>query len=166
QTSHDDTLSLVLFVDYRQGRLPVGNAFVSRGWHLEDACRRMVQRIMAQYRKAQPMKLRRWTALVAVLGAFGAVLPSTGASAISFYTSTSMTCQSIKTAIRNEGAVILRYWSPKDGKLKSDRYVRNQFHCYVSESNAPRFIPALDTENCRVFFCDRRENNCRRKRHC
>ena len=100
------------------------------------------------------------TRLTAMIVALGVTLSSTNAVAISTYTSTSMTCAAIKSVIRNQGAVILRHTSPRTGNLLYNRYVRNANYCLVNQTTRPKYVPASNTKNCRVFYCVKRERNC------
>jgi hypothetical protein len=84
----------------------------------------------------------------------------TDVAAISTYTSTSMSCGSIKATIQNQGAVIFRWTSPRTGNPRYNRYVRNANYCLVNQTTKPTYIPASNTSNCRVFYCVKRERNC------
>ena len=99
-----------------------------------------------------------WIAVIIL--SLAVVLPSTNATAISRYTSTSMSCSAIKAAIRNQGAVIFRWTSPRTGNPIYNRYVRNENYCNVNQTTRSTYIPASNTTNCRVFYCVKRERNC------
>ena len=88
------------------------------------------------------------------------MLSSTNADAISKYTSTSLTCGSIKALIRNQGAIILRWTSPRTGNPIYNRYVRNENYCLVNQTTTLKSVPASDTKNCSVYYCVRKERNC------
>ncbi len=92
--------------------------------------------------------------------ALAATLASTNAVAISTYISPSLTCSTIKSHIKNQGAVILRWTSPRTGNPIYNRYVRNANYCNVGQTTRPKYVPASDTQKCRVFYCVRRERNC------
>jgi hypothetical protein len=104
--------------------------------------------------------------LSATILAIAVALSSTNASAISSYTSTSLTCGSIQALIRGQGAIILRRTSKKTGNPLYNRYVRNGNYCNVAQTAMPTYIPASDTNNCRVYYCAKRETNCDYRRRC
>jgi hypothetical protein len=81
-------------------------------------------------------------------------LVSAEALAISRYSSQSMTCERIQTAIEREGAAILRYGSTRTPGLPLyDRYVANGTYCGYGESAETTSIPASDTHSCLVLVC-------------
>jgi hypothetical protein len=76
------------------------------------------------------------------------------AHAISRYTSTSMSCASIKSAIRSEDAVILR-WKSSQGNPRYDRFVANSGYCDHRERAVPAYVPSSDQKSCAVKNCRR-----------
>lgn len=76
------------------------------------------------------------------------------AQAISRYNTTSMSCAQIKSALRNEGAAILRYRSKRNPSLPLyGRYVSDQRFCNFDEFADTAFVPAADTPSCLVREC-------------
>ena len=91
-------------------------------------------------------------ALIALLVLAGA----TPAMAISRYNTPGMACESIRNALRNEGAAVLRYPSPRKPSLTLyDRYVRSDAQCDMSEYADRAYVPARDTPRCPVLQCKR-----------
>jgi hypothetical protein len=89
----------------------------------------------------------------AAIVALGVALVSTNADAISSYTSTSMSCGSIKATIRNQGAVILRWTSSRTGNANYNRFVRNANYCNPNQTTRAKSVPASDTRRCSVQYC-------------
>lgn len=102
----------------------------------------------------------KWASRAAVIVALASPLAPTNAVAISTYISTSKSCGTLKSYIQNQGAVILRWTSPRTGNPIYNRYVRNASYCNVGQTTQSKFIPAADTGKCRVFYCVQRERNC------
>lgn len=76
------------------------------------------------------------------------------AQAISRYNTTSMSCAQIKSALRNEGAAILRYRSARNPSLPLyGRYVSDRRFCNFDEVAETAFVPAADTRSCLVREC-------------
>src|SRR5690349_6476699 len=76
------------------------------------------------------------------------------ASAIKRYQTTSMTCQAIKAAIKNDGAAILRYQSERNPNLPLyGRYVKSRQYCQAEETTEFRSVPSKDTSSCPVLAC-------------
>jgi len=76
------------------------------------------------------------------------------AQAISRYDATSMTCAQVQSAIDQEGAVILRYPSPRDASIERyDRYVRDRHFCKHNERADTTMVPASDSKACPVREC-------------
>jgi hypothetical protein len=92
-------------------------------------------------------------AVSAVIVVHAVTLFSVDANAISRYTATSMTCASIKAAIRNQGAVILRSTSPRTGNTISNRYVANGNYCLANQITRSTSVRASNTRNCGVYYC-------------
>lgn len=92
-----------------------------------------------------------------LLLAFILAFISADAHAISRYNSQRMTCDSVQAAIRNEGAVILRYASKRNPSLPLyDRYVLHDGFCSYGEYAKWVSVPTRDTQNCPVFKCEQR----------
>lgn len=77
--------------------------------------------------------------------------------AISRYNPMSMTCQSARAAIHNQGAVIFRWTSPR-GLPLYDRYVRNSRYCDANEYAEWKNIPTKDDRSCPVLNCQSIDN--------
>ncbi|SCW28264.1 hypothetical protein SAMN02927900_00111 [Rhizobium mongolense subsp. loessense] len=77
--------------------------------------------------------------------------------AISRYNPMSMTCQSARAAIHNQGAVIFRWTSPR-GLPIYDRYVRNSRYCDANEYAEWKNIPTRDDRSCPVLNCQSIDN--------
>lgn len=75
--------------------------------------------------------------------------------AISRYTTTSMTCATIKATVRNDGAAILRWRSSRTGNLIYGRYVANRGYCSLNETTRVAYVPASNTKSCAVLKCVR-----------
>jgi hypothetical protein len=85
------------------------------------------------------------------------VLTSAEAYAISRYNSQGMTCGRVQAAIRNEGAVILRYSSKRNPSLPLyDRYVLHDGFCSYGEYAKYASVPTRDTPSCPVYKCEQR----------
>ncbi|MGI6852022.1 hypothetical protein [Mesorhizobium sp. 1B3] len=82
---------------------------------------------------------------------------SADAYAISRYNSQGMTCGRVHAAIRNEGAVILRYSSKSNPSLPLyDRYVLHDGFCSYGEYAKYASVPTRDTPSCPVYKCEQR----------
>ncbi len=91
--------------------------------------------------------------------ALAVVMAASPAFAISRYNSQSMSCQSARAAIHNEGAVILRYPSKRvQGMTLYDRYIRNSRYCEANEYAEWTTIPTKDNPRCRVLNCQNIDN--------
>jgi hypothetical protein len=88
------------------------------------------------------------------LSALAFLLVTVEAHAISRYTSTSMSCASIKSVVRSEGAVILR-WQSSQGNPRYDRYVANSSYCDVNKRAVTAYVPSSDRNSCAVKNCRR-----------
>ncbi len=84
-------------------------------------------------------------------------LAATPSLAISRYNPMSMTCQSARAAIHNQGAVIFRWTSPR-GLPLYDRYVRNSRYCDANEYAEWKNIPTRDDRSCPVLNCQSIDN--------
>lgn len=81
------------------------------------------------------------------------------AQAISRYNSTSMSCAQVQGAIRNEGAVILRWKSPGSGVQRYDRFVSNDGFCAAGEEASITSVPTADARSCPVYNCKQIEQD-------
>jgi hypothetical protein len=77
------------------------------------------------------------------------------AQAISRYTSTSMSCARVQATIQREGAVIMRWSSPRSGAPLFGRFVTWNENCGNRMRPQRAFIPAADTQSCPVLECQR-----------
>ncbi len=84
---------------------------------------------------------------------FTVMLASTPAFAISRLSPLKMTCEQARAAVRNQGAVIFRWTSPR-GLPLYDRFVRNSRYCDPNEYAEWKRIPTRDTRACPVLFCE------------
>jgi hypothetical protein len=79
---------------------------------------------------------------------------ATSASAISRYSALEHSCGDIQSIIRQQGAAIFRYPSPRNNGLTLyDRYVRNDMYCTSHQVTERVLIPSLDTDRCPVRRC-------------
>jgi hypothetical protein len=76
------------------------------------------------------------------------------AQAISRYTSTSMSCPAVKSVVKNEGAVILRWTSGQTGNPRWARFVRSTAYCDPNERAVPASVPSA-SGSCTVKKCRR-----------
>ena len=90
----------------------------------------------------------------AALMAIGGSLVALDAHAISRYTSTSMSCPAVKSVVRNEGAVILRWTSGQTGNPRFARFVRSTAFCDPNERAVPASVPSA-SGSCTVKKCRR-----------
>jgi len=80
------------------------------------------------------------------------------AQAVSRYDPTRMGCAEVRATIDGEGAVILRYRSPRNPSLPIfDRYVSHAGYCKFDEWAAPAYVPSADRASCPVRKCERLE---------
>lgn len=81
-------------------------------------------------------------------------LTATSASAISRYSALDHSCGTIQSIIRQQGAAIFRYPSPrKNGLTLYDRYVRNDSFCNSNQIAESVLIPSNDSDRCPVRHC-------------
>jgi len=74
--------------------------------------------------------------------------------AISRHDPTGMACAEVQATVAREGAVILRYRSPRTPGLPLyDRYVDSDRFCTRGEVAFPATVPAADTRACPVYRC-------------
>jgi hypothetical protein len=88
----------------------------------------------------------------AALAAFGVSLVAFDAQAISRYTSTSMSCSSVKATVKSQGAVILR-WTSSQGNPRHGRYVASTGYCDPGERAVTAYVPSSDKKSCAVKTC-------------
>jgi hypothetical protein len=89
--------------------------------------------------------------LIATLCLLAASLP---AAAISRYNSATMSCAEVKSRIRSEGAVILRFRSTFNPSLpRFGRYVAHNGFCEPSEIADFASVPTSDNKSCPVREC-------------
>ncbi|WP_378949665.1 hypothetical protein [Mesorhizobium sp. ANAO-SY3R2] len=94
-----------------------------------------------------------------ILLAICLMMLSVEAEAISRYNSTSMSCAQAQRAVRNEGAVILRWKSPGSGVQRYDRFVRNDGFCEAGEEANITSVPTSDAKSCPVYNCKQIERD-------
>ena len=76
------------------------------------------------------------------------------AQAVSRYSALQLSCGEITSIIREEGAAIFRYPSPRrSGFTLYDRYVRHRGYCARHQSVEKVYIPSADGEQCLVQHC-------------
>jgi hypothetical protein len=87
------------------------------------------------------------------------------AQAISRYNPTHMSCDRVHATIARDGAVLLRYRSPRNPSLTLyDRYVYSDRFCSQEEVLDRTFVPSADTRACPVFKCKLHESDRRHRR--
>lgn len=75
--------------------------------------------------------------------------------AISRYQSMRMTCDEVRSTIREEGAVILRWQSKTVANLpRYDRFVSNSRFCSSNEITTFASVPTKDSRACTVKKCE------------
>nr|WP_054310756.1 hypothetical protein [Mesorhizobium sp. 1M-11] len=85
------------------------------------------------------------------------------AQAISRYDPSRMSCDRVQRLVDREGAVILRYRSPRNPRLTLyDRYVASVEFCDMGELRSRASVPSADTGSCPVFKCKRPDFDRRR----
>ena len=90
-----------------------------------------------------------------LLTALGIALMATQAHAISRYQSMRMSCDEVRSVIRDEGAVILRWSSKTVANLpRYDRFVSDSRFCSVNEVAAFASVPTQDDRSCTVKKCE------------
>ena len=103
----------------------------------------------------------------AILLAASLCLVAAEAHAISRYDPTRMSCGEVQARVADEGAVILRYRSPRNPNLTLfDRYVVSNRLCPMEQTSARAYVPSADVSACPVRKCEPREFNRRDKRLC
>lgn len=90
------------------------------------------------------------TAMVAL----GLALMAGQAHAISRYNPQGMTCGDVQARLRDEGAVILRYNSPRTGVPLYGRYVYTPAFCEVGQHTEWKRVPTRDNPSCPVRECE------------
>ena len=95
-------------------------------------------------------------ALVSALSlTLGLCVLASEAQAISRYNPTTMSCGEVKSTVRREGAVILRWTSPR-GLPLYNRYVANERFCRFNEEAETAYVPSSDRKSCPVYECRQR----------
>jgi len=99
-----------------------------------------------------------------LLTALGLCLIAADAQAISRYDPTRMSCERVQATVAADGAVLLRYRSPRNpGLTLYDRYVASQWFCNMDEIRTRVFVPSADRDSCLVFKCMRVDHGGRRR---
>ena len=81
-------------------------------------------------------------------------LAATQAQAVAQFTSTSMSCQALKSAVSMAGAGIVRYQSQRiPGLPRYDRYVRNSQFCSGNDITIFDYVPTRDVSQCALRKC-------------
>jgi len=79
---------------------------------------------------------------------------ATDASAISRYDVGNMSCAKVQGIVQSQGAVILRYRSPRNPSLPLyDRYVASASYCQAGEVTNRTGVPTTDRKYCPVLNC-------------
>jgi hypothetical protein len=89
-----------------------------------------------------------------VLAALLLAAVSGEAHAISRYSSTKMSCNSIRATVQAEGAAIFR-WKQQPDLDRFDRLVAHTGYCLWGELATPTDIPSADSKHCMVLNCQR-----------
>jgi hypothetical protein len=86
---------------------------------------------------------------------------ATPAEAISRYSAMQLSCDEIVSIIRQEGAAIFRYPSPRKlGTTLYDRYVRDSGYCAAHQVLEKVYIPSQGGEQCLVRRCATQPDRC------
>ncbi len=85
------------------------------------------------------------------------VLAASPSFAISRLNPLSMSCDSARAAVHNQGAVIFRWTSPR-GLPLYDRFVRNSRYCDANQYAEWKNIPTRDDRSCPVLNCQSIDN--------
>lgn len=81
-------------------------------------------------------------------------LISIEAHAISRYNSKSMSCASLQSKVRSEGAILLRWPSTRNPGLPlGDRFVRNSNYCAPHHWASTFNVPSADRKKCPLRNC-------------
>lgn len=68
--------------------------------------------------------------------------------------SMNMLCEDIRATIRAEGEAVVRFGSKRGTNMELfQRFVRDSRYCEYGERVKTTYIPAADTDSCRVFHC-------------
>lgn len=101
----------------------------------------------------------------AIFLAAGLCLLAAEAHAISRYDPTRLSCGEVQARVAREGAVILRYRSPRNpGLTLYDRYVRSERMCQMGQRAARAYVPSADVSSCPVRKCEQRDTDRRWRR--
>ncbi len=88
------------------------------------------------------------------------ILVPADAHAISQYRSTGLSCGEVKSIVRNEGAVLMRWTSQRVQNLpRYERIVARESFCDSFETTDLITIPTADRAECPVLRCERRNND-------
>lgn len=94
----------------------------------------------------------------------GLCLIAADAQAISRYDPTRMNCRQVQRTVAANGAVLLRYRSPRNPSLTLyDRYVASRRFCAMGEYRARASVPSADRNACPVYKCKKIERDHRRR---
>jgi len=89
-----------------------------------------------------------------IIVALLALTAASPALAISRYNTPGMTCESVRDALRREGAAILRFPSARKPDLTLyDRYVRSDSQCSSDQYADRDYVPTRDNPRCPVLKC-------------
>lgn len=89
--------------------------------------------------------------LFAIIVLLAATMP---AQAVSRYSALQLSCGEITSIIRDEGAAIFRYPSPRRaGYTLYDRYVRHSGYCARHQTLEKVYIPSAGGAQCLVQHC-------------
>lgn len=99
--------------------------------------------------------------LITICGGLMLALPvTTPAHAIERLQAGSYSCSQLQSAVRQQGAVVIRYPSSRTpGLTLYDRYVASQRYCARGEVLEKASVPARDTASCRLSFCETRRDD-------
>jgi hypothetical protein len=96
--------------------------------------------------------------------ALGLCLIAADAQAISRYDPTRMSCDRVHATVAANGAVLLRYRSPRNPSLTLyDRYIASGRFCNLGEYAARSSVPSADLDQCPVYKCQQIEGGRHRR---
>lgn len=84
-------------------------------------------------------------------------LVATPSFAITRFNPLSMSCETARATVRQQGAVIFRWTSPQ-GLPLYDRFVRNSRYCDTNQYAEWKNIPTRDDRSCPVLNCQNIDN--------
>lgn len=92
------------------------------------------------------------------IGLAAMLVAATAADAMPSYQNTRMSCDSVHSAIRSHGAVMLRWQSRRVQNLPLfGKYVSSPAYCEVDETTGFASVPSRDDPTCSVLKCVPRE---------